>query len=396
MKQVYKIFQFEFLEKLKTKSFLIAWILMVVLSVVMVIAPSVISKLQFNPNNFSKTNNKQIAIIGTIDQTLQTALKDYDVLYSNLEQAEQAYRDGDVSVVVVYESPEHIQMYGEDSHLQQIFERNYIEQVKTKELGISVEDYLAIQNARMQVDYLSFDDAPSTVLDKIFITMAVVFLLYFISIVIGAGLGVNIVREKESRTMELLITNAKASHLIIGKVLASILIGLLQSCSIVLAVFIAYQVNRMLTPDAADIVQFILKGVGLFEISIFLLYILLGTAIYYFMFAALGSLVSKIEEYNSASSPSLIVIVVGFILSQSFVTNPDSVVLKVASYIPLISPFPSITRFGMGTLSGVELLINILFTLLTVCVVTWIAIKIYRFGSLNYGRKFKLKNIFKS
>lgn len=67
-------------------------------------------------------------------------------------------------------------------------------------------------------------------------------------------------------------------------------------------------------------------------------------------------------------------------------SNPGTI-LKIASIVPFTSPFAMITRYGVDYVPQWELILSFGLLVLFTIIVGRIAVKIYRFGALNYGTK---------
>lgn len=400
MKHIINIFKFELLTKLKTKSFLISWFVMITIIMLAILAPSVFSKMSFNPDSLVKKVDS-IAFVGNIDGELVLKLRDLDYevkQVDNIETAKQLAKDEGFKIVEVISLNEYSFYDFESQRLENLLLENYVVNHKAKEFNIDKQAYLDLKNTEININHLSFDGSTNSgeFNFSILIGMVGVFILYFMSLILGTGLGMSVAREKESRTMEILITNTSAKNLILGKVFANVLISFVQAISFILAGFIGIKISTLITKEANLLIDLLLASISVELIAVFLIYIILGTLLYYFLFAAVASIISKMEEYNSAVTPVTLLIVAGFIVSQMSMSDPSGSFAKAVSFVPLFSPFVMMIRYASGTVAIMELLINISIVLLSVIVVALLSIKIYRYGSVNYGNKFKLSAIFKA
>ncbi|HSP21746.1 MAG TPA: ABC transporter permease, partial [Planococcus sp. (in: firmicutes)] len=138
---------------------------------------------------------------------------------------------------------------------------------------------------------------------------------------------------------------------------------------------------------------------GTMTIDVVLVYILfsvLGYILYLFIYAALGSLVSKVEDVNSAVTPITFLFILAY-LAATFATNaPDNTIVKVTSFIPFISLFTMPIRYMLTSVPVASLLVSSGIMLLTVALFAWLSIHIYKFGALNYGNRLKFKDVIKS
>ncbi len=227
-----------------------------------------------------------------------------------------------------------------------------------------------------------------------FVSYAIMFIMYMLILFFGQSVATSVAREKDSRTMELLITSTKPKALILGKVTALGCVGLLQIGLILLTLVLGILVNKVNYPP---MILAILQDT--MTPSVFLLYLLfsvLGYALYLFIYASLGSLVSKVEDVNSAVTPITMLFVVAFVIASISLQMPQSSLAKISSYIPFVSLFTMPIRVLLTSVSWIEILISSLVMIATTIIVAKLSIYIYRYGSLNYGNKLSMKDIFKN
>ncbi|WP_422122362.1 ABC transporter permease [Planococcus sp. X10-3] len=226
------------------------------------------------------------------------------------------------------------------------------------------------------------------------IAFGVLITMYMLILLYGANVATSVAREKDSRTMELLITSSNPRTLILGKVGAVGLTGILQVASIIIFAVIGFMLNKGNYPEfLIDMLQ------GTMTMDVVLVYILfsvLGYILYLFIYAALGSLVSKVEDVNSAVTPITFLFVLAY-FAATFATNaPDNTIVKVTSFIPFISLFTMPIRYMLTSVPIASLLISSAIMVITVALFAALSIHIYKFGALNYGNRLKFKDVIKS
>lgn len=129
-----------------------------------------------------------------------------------------------------------------------------------------------------------------------------------------------------------------------------------------------------------------------------LVFFALGFLIYAFLFGAVGSTASKLEDINTSVLPVTFMFIIAFFVVMFSMTSGsvDSVLMKGCSYIPFTLPMAMFTRICMSTVPLYEILISIAILIASVVGVGVIAAKIYRTGVLMYGTQPKLGNIIKA
>lgn len=226
-----------------------------------------------------------------------------------------------------------------------------------------------------------------------FYTYIMIFALYMCILLYGQMVATNVASEKSSRAMELLITSAKPTSMIFGKVLASCLAGLTQLVCVFGTAFISFNLNKDYWD--ADGIMAMMFDIPLHLLIYMLIFFILGFAIYAFMYGAMGSVATKVEDVNTLVLPITMVFVVGFIIVVTAFTSStvDSTLMKICSFIPFTSPMSMFTRIAMSTVPFYEILISIIILFISAIATGILSAKIYRMGVLLYGAKPKFKDL---
>ena len=219
-----------------------------------------------------------------------------------------------------------------------------------------------------------------------------VFVIYMMTILYGQLVAVSVTSEKSSRAIEVLVTSTSSTSLILGKVIAATLASVIQVGVMLSAGVVTYAINR-------DAWNGMLDGVLKMPSDILLAFAFFGGVgylFYCFIFGALGALVSKTEDISSSiGSITMIFVIVFFISMFGMMGNADSLIVKIASFVPFSSSMTMLIRIAMGTVSTIEIIISFVILVLSTITVAWGAIKIYRLATLRYGNPIKLKNALK-
>ncbi|MGI6214472.1 MAG: ABC transporter permease, partial [Christensenellales bacterium] len=220
------------------------------------------------------------------------------------------------------------------------------------------------------------------------VAFILLFIVYILVLMYGNVTSTIIAREKDSRTMELLITSTKASNLILGKVAASGLSAVIQMSIIALAGFIGFTINKELMPEY---ILSALSGTLTREYIISYLYFTItGYILYLFLYAALGSTVSKVEDVASSTGPISFLFVLGYFSASFAMQDPDSLFVVITSIIPFTSLMVMPFRFAVSAVPVWQYLLSGGLLLVTTVLLAMLSIRIYRQGTLNYGNKIGL------
>lgn len=77
------------------------------------------------------------------------------------------------------------------------------------------------------------------------------------------------------------------------------------------------------------------------------------------------------------------------------ISDPESLIVQVFTYFPLAAPVTAVLRNGFGALSGVEASIVIAELFIVGALILRLAVHLFRYGSLEYGKKLSIAGIFR-
>lgn len=225
------------------------------------------------------------------------------------------------------------------------------------------------------------------------LTFVLMFAVYMLVIMYGSFVSTSVAREKDNRTMEILITATKPSTLIVGKVFANGVAGLAQFGFVALAGVIGFFINQRSFPD--EEVEMLFSSLSAGGLIIFILFTVFGYLLYLFIYASLGSLVSKIEDVSSSITPITLLFIGAYGISATGIEMPSNILIKIASFVPFTSILAMPVRNFQISIPWYEITISLLLMFITTVFFAYVSIKIYRMGSLNYGNKIKLSKAIK-
>ena len=232
--------------------------------------------------------------------------------------------------------------------------------------------------------------------ENFFYTYIMIFSLYIVILLYGQMVATNVATEKSSRAMELLITSAKPASMMFGKVIASCLAGLIQLTAVFGSAFLFFNLNESFWADNTIITS--IFDMPLELLAYMLIFFVLGFFIYAFLFGAIGSTASKVEDINTSVMPLTILFVIAFIVVMSSMSSGsvDNTLMLICSYIPFTSPMAMFTRIAMSTVPFYQIALSIGVLVVSVFGIGIFSAKIYRVGVLLYGTTPKIGSILKA
>ena len=277
--------------------------------------------------------------------------------------------------------------------LQEVLLQNYRAQAMA-ESGMSQEQVQQILSAQVQ-ETLEQTESGKNQANSYLFTYLLIMLLYMAIIFYGQMVASSVATEKSSRAMELLITSARPSSLMFGKVFGAGCAGLLQFVLILGTAYGAYQINEPYYTGAMSVMKS-LFNLPVETLLFALVCFVMGFFIYAFMFAALASLVSRLEDLSNVITPAtMLFVVVFFIVIVALNTGEVDTPLMIAcSYIPLTSPMAMFVRFTMGEVAVWEVAVSVVLMAAGAAALGYLGAAIYRVGVLMYGKPPKLSGLF--
>lgn len=418
MKQFKEIFKFETASKFKQKSFIASLIIVFIICLGLTFVPMILDAMNIGGSGHgsngtggsesTESGSKQkiaLYVKGDVNKELPELLKKrYKVLNADsVKELKHMVTSKKVEKSVLLEDPLKAKIFHKadnafsfanaEDDISILLKENYKYNIGFKNMGADIAKIKKIENVTPEV---GIDVIGKNPLASVAFAYVGIFFLYFLILMLGGGIAMTVCREKESRTMELLVTNVSSKSLIWGKVLSGVFLGFVQCGVMVGSAGIGLLINSFISKDLNPMLNAIIDSINPIDVLVFFVLAILGTTMYYFLFAGVGSLVTKLEEINSTMTPVTMLVVIAFILPMMSISDPESNIMKVASFIPFSSPLAMFARFTMSAVSRWELGLSIAILVVTTIAISRICIKIYRLGTLNYGNKLNLLKAIKT
>ncbi len=223
------------------------------------------------------------------------------------------------------------------------------------------------------------------------IAYAMGFLLYLAILIYGQQTMTSVIEEKTSRIMEVLTSALTPFQMLLGKVLGVGLAGLTQMGIWVGTAFVLGSQGPNLAgafgmgAGAAD--KFAIPGVPASVLLVFLLYFAMGFLLYGALYAAIGAMCNSIQETQQYAVFVTMPIIVGFMAVFALIKDPSGPLGTIMSFIPFFAPFTMPVRWSMTAVPPVQLALSLALMVLGLLACVWLAGRIYRTGILMYGKK---------
>lgn len=334
--------------KLRSKAFVISTAILLIGALALVLW-----------GGFAASNNTGTPVAVTSDAAAAVSgLEGLDVTdVADRDEAEALVESGDVDAAIVADpaSPVGVAVIAESSPPTQ----------------------LLLQLAQTPpVELLDPDAAAGALGYVVAIGFGIVFL--FAASMFGGTIAQSVVEEKQTRVVELLISAIPVRSLLAGKVIGNTILAMGQ---ILILAAIAV-VGLTITDQTA-----LLQGLG-GPIAWFAVFFLFGFILLASLFAAAASMVSRMEDIGSTTTPLTMLVMAPYFLVIFFFDNP--LVLGIMSYVPFSAPVGMPMRLFLGEAQWWEPLLSLAILIATCVAAIVIGARIYENSLLRMGGRVKL------
>lgn len=217
------------------------------------------------------------------------------------------------------------------------------------------------------------------------------FILYMTLLFYAVAVMRSVLEEKTSRIVEVVLSSMRPFQLMLGKILGVGAVGLTQFAIwigfVTLVAITGLPALLMNQPEllSMESIQEFIPGLGL--PALFILFFLGGYFIYSGLFAAVGAMCNSDEEAQQAQFPVIMLLVVPIIFVAGVIQNPTEPLSVWLSFVPFFTPILMFARVAVGGAAPWEIGVSVVLMAATVLAVAWVAGRIYRVGILMAGKR---------
>ncbi len=256
---------------------------------------------------------------------------------------------------------------------------------------------LAALRVRVSAEKVTDEGRGGSGLAATFFGFGVTFLLYMSILLYGQSVLRGVLEEKTTRVAEVVVSSVSPDTLLAGKVIGVGAVGLTQMTVWVTSGILFWTKRQQLfeAMGMPALPNLVFPHIDTLVLVALGLYFLLGYVFYASLFAAVGAMVSSIEEAQQAAQPVMMLLISSIIFVQPVMTNPTGGIALVMSWLPFSAPIIMPMRMTATNVPPMEIVGSLLVVALACVVAIWFSARIYRVGLLMYGKRPSIKELWR-
>ncbi len=421
----------EFNERVRKKSFIITTILMPVLMLGMMAAPTLMML-------FAKGEQKQLVVLDESGVIAPQLTGDEEILFTPMDCAlESARADESIFGVLwigadIVENPNNVKLYTNSSssmslesnissQMERVIEQERLKRYEIENLEQIIKDVEAnvtLTTYRNDMQSEGEDEEATSSSVAYLLGLVLGMMLYMFLLIYGSMVMTSVIEEKGSRVLDVLVSSVKPFELMMGKILgvASVAVTQIAIWAVLVCGLSAAVLPSLMPEDVMQTIEAVEAGtmtsaeagidadmlsavslatdpMRLVMMFVWLLLFLVGGFLFYSaMFAAVGSAVDSVQDANQLQTPITVPIILALILAMSVFNDPSSPLAFWGSVIPFTSPVVMMARIPFGIPTW-EIILSLVLLYISVAAMAWVAGKIYRVGVFMHGKKPSFKEL---
>jgi len=431
---VWSVFSFTLKQTLKSKSFIISYIIMVTLASISLPLFNLISPGKnvqgldaINPVKKVYVNNES----SLVDFDFNGLLTDEALAHIRFEKMQEGYdtvanriqTDEQSSIILTISDNEgffnlSFAKAGEgpvnDASLQQLGDAvtTQFYNMKIASMGLNEEQlqklFAPVSSSVSVTDDLGqiiFEEDTSISSAEYWFIYAILFIILMVSVLSSSLIATSVVTEKSTRVIEYLLISIKPLALMLGKILAMLVAVLIQTGSMVVLVFISNTVTTSFLSETGEsmigklLPENIFANLNIVNIIFCFLLMLLGVLFYGILASFAGATVSKLEEVQEGLTLFTLTCLVGAYLgigaASALMASGESAYVTFTLLFPLSSSFILPGALLIGKASLLIVVLATLIQIITITLLVKLVSNVFEYLILHNGNTVKPKELLK-
>ena len=274
--------------------------------------------------------------------------------------------------------------------------RTTIMTIRLEGAGLDPAQIAQLTSVRVRMDEEVLDDRGRGGSGKGSLIMGylVSFLLYMMIVLYGQNILRGVMEEKTTRVAEVVVASVRPDILLAGKVIGAGAVGITQQLIWIASGLLLFtQRVPLMKAFGLGEMPITMPTIGIGFLAITMLFYIFGFLFYASLFAAVGAMVSNQEDAQQASMPVTIVLVLSVLFMQPILLAPSGTMARVMTMVPSASPILMPLRMSMVEVPAWEIALSLVIVAAACVLSVWLSARIYRVGLLMYGKRPSLREL---
>lgn len=260
--------------------------------------------------------------------------------------------------------------------------------------NVGSPEILAALTGTVTTSQKNYDNGEEVnILGRLIPPMIFLVIFYSVIVLLSNQMLTSTTEEKENRVTEMLLTSISSRALIVGKIVALVILGFVQIAFIMVPSLLAYMFAReaLNIPDISGILNTLQFDV--WPITLAALVLIFGFLLFTGLLVAIGAAVPTAKEANSFFGFIIMLMIIPFWFFPMLMAPDSNAVVTGLTYFPTTAPFAILIRNAFGTLPFIDGIIGLVIVAISGFIAISIAIRIFRYGTLEYTNRINLRAV---
>ena len=288
-----------------------------------------------------------------------------------------------------------VKVFGEDAG---IFQNSKYSAVAQSLLSTSVEHRMgnptdvAVLRGAVNTSTTTFKDGkPAPGFEAILPALLFLAAFFIVIVFLGNQMLNSTLEEKENRVTEMILTTINPTNLLIGKVISLFAVGIIQIAVFALPTVIGYVFFRdQLQIPSLDLSTLVFEPQKMIVGTLILIG---GFALFTGALVAVGAIMPTAKDAAPLFSVVVFAVIIPLYASGFAVSSHQSPIVQVLAFFPFTAPITALILNAFGSLPLWQAIVIIVELFVLSVVVLRIAVRLFRYGSIEYSSKVKIRDV---
>lgn len=268
--------------------------------------------------------------------------------------------------------------------------RDAVVSLRLEDQGVNSDVVLRVMKIAMSVEPEQITDRGRGGSGRVqFLFAAGVALMLYMAILIhGQNILRSVLEEKTARVAEVVVASIRPETLLAGKIIGVGGVAVTQIITWIIASVLLVRAREPITAALGlPTVPISLPSVTPGVLALLVVFFLLGFLLFAALYAIVGAMVSSEQEAQQAQQPLMLIVFTPLLLLQPILLNPLTRLAEISSLIPFAAPVLMPLRLSLVPVPASEIAVSLAVNGVACIVAMWIASRVYRVGILMYGKR---------